>query len=112
MNGKGKKILLKGVPASPGIVRGRVKVINSINEMNKMGDEEILIAPMTSPDYIPCILKASAIVTDIGGMLSHAAIISREMGIPCVVGCGDATKKLKDNMEVTIDGKEGIVYQK
>ena len=111
MEEKGKKIILKGVPASPGVVTEKVKIINSVPEMDKMEEGNILVAPMTSPDYNPCLFKASAFITDIGGMASHAAIVAREMGIPCIVGCGNATKILKDNMEVTVDGKKGIIYQ-
>lgn len=111
MKEENRKIIIKGVPASPGIAKGKVKIINSIQEMNKMRENEILVAPMTSPDYTPCILKALAIVTDIGGRLSHAAIVAREMGIPCVVGCGEATKKLRDNMEVLVDGSQGVVIK-
>lgn len=109
--GTEKEILVRGVPASPGIARGKAKVILGPEEMGKMGNEDILVAPYTSPDYTPAILKACAIVTDIGGILSHAAIVSRESGIPCVVGTGEATGTLKDDMEVIVDGNEGIVYQ-
>ena len=108
---KDKKILLNGIAASPGVVRGKAKIILQLDQMDKMDDGNILVAPHTSPDYTPAILRASAIVTDIGGMLSHAAIVSRESGIPCVAGTGEATKKLKDNMEIIVDGTNGIVYK-
>lgn len=106
-----QKIILRGIPASPGRVKGRVKVINSVKEMDKMEEGDILVASFTNPQYTPAILKASAIITDVGGVLSHAAIVSRESGIPCIVDTGKATEKLKDNMEVTIDGGKGIIYQ-
>jgi pyruvate,water dikinase len=105
------EILLKGIPACQGIVSGKVKVINSPNEIEKLRDGDVLVASMTNPDYTPAMLKASAIVTDIGGMLSHAAIVARELGIPSVVGTRDATKKLRDGMEVTVDGGKGIVLE-
>lgn len=106
-----KEIILKGIAASPGIVKGKAKIILGPKQLGKMDDENILVVPYTSPDYTPAILKASAIVTDIGGKLSHAAIVSRESGIPCVVSTGEATKKLKDNEEIIVNGTKGIVYK-
>jgi pyruvate,water dikinase len=105
------KPLVKGIPACFGIARGKVKVINSTKEIGKINAGDILVASMTNPDFTPAMLRASAIVTDLGGVLSHAAIVARELGIPCVVGTGEATKKLRDGMEVTVDGKEGVVFQ-
>jgi pyruvate,water dikinase len=104
------KILLKGVAASKGIVKGRIRVLLNPNEVNKFQAGEILVLPSSSPLYTVAILKASAIITDIGGILSHAAIVARELGIPCVTGAGKATEILKDNMEITVDGEEGVVY--
>ena len=74
-----------------------------------MKDGEILVAPMTSPDYIVAMRKASAIVTDVGGLMSHAAIISRELGIPCIVGTKIATQVLKDGDLVEVDANKGII---
>lgn len=107
---KDKKIILKGMPASPGIARGKVKVLLSPKDAEKMEDGDILVATETNPEYTLAIIKACAIVTDRGGILSHPAIVAREMRIPGVVGTFEATKKLKDGMEVIVDGKEGIVY--
>ena len=70
---------------------------------------EVLVAAMTSPDWVPLMRRASAIVTDAGGMTSHAAIVSRELGIPCVVGTRTATKILRDGMQVTVNGRDGSV---
>ena len=105
------KVILKGVPASPGIARGKVKILFSPHEVNKMNNGDILVAPFTTPLYTPALMRASAIVTDFGGFLCHAAIIARELGVPAVVGTDGATKKLKDNMEVIVDGKEGIICE-
>lgn len=106
-----KKIILKGIPASPGIAKGRVKVLLSPEDAEKMEDGNILVAPETNPRYILAILKAFAIVTDRGGMLSHPAIVSREMGIPAVVGTKNSTQILKDNMEVIVNGEKGFIYK-
>jgi pyruvate,water dikinase len=102
--------ILTGAGASPGIGTGSVKVLKSPKEINKVTSGDVLIAPMTSPDYVPAMKKASAIVTDEGGQTSHAAIVSRELGIPCVVGSKEATKILKDGDVVTVDGGKGEVY--
>lgn len=111
MSKQNKKITLKGIAASPGIAKGNVKVLLSLTDMLKMQEGNILVAPLTSPQLISAILQASAIVTEIGGTLSHAAIISREAGIPCIVGAKDATKILRDNMEVIVNGNKGIIFQ-
>ncbi len=102
--------ILAGAPASPGIGTGPVKILKSPKEISKVEKGDILVAPMTSPDYVPAMKKAAAIVTDQGGQTSHAAIVSRELGIPAVVGTNDATTKLKENQIVTVDGASGNVY--
>ncbi len=102
--------ILSGAPASPGIGTGPAKILKSPKEINKVKPGDVLVAPMTSPDYVPAMKKASAIVTDQGGATSHAAIVSRELGIPCVVGTKDATKLLKDETVVTVDGARGQVF--
>jgi pyruvate,water dikinase len=102
--------LLTGSPASPGIGTGPAKILKSPKEISKVKQGDVLVAPMTSPDYVPAMRKASAIVTDQGGATSHAAIVSRELGIPCVVGTKDATKLLKDETVVTVDGARGQVF--
>ncbi len=105
------KIIVRGLGATTGAATGRVKIIKSPKEIDKIGQGDVLVSVMTSPDFVPAMRKASAIVTDEGGITSHAAIVSRELGIPCVVGSGDATKKLKDGMVVTVDADHGIVYE-
>lgn len=110
MKMKEKRILLKGTPASPGEVRGKVKIIIEPEDTGKIEYKDILVTPFTNPLFIPAILKALAIITDEGGMMCHAAIVSREFGIPCVTGTGQATKKLADEMEVIVDGERGLIY--
>jgi len=101
---------LSGAAASPGIGTGPVKILKNSKEIGKIQNGDVLVAKMTSPDFVPAMKKASAIVTDEGGETSHAAIVSRELGIPCVVGTREATKRLKDETLVTVDGAKGLVY--
>ncbi|AIJ05043.1 phosphoenolpyruvate synthase [Methanocaldococcus bathoardescens] len=105
------KILLKGIGASPGIATGTVKIIRDVSEIDKVKEGDILVTKMTTPDMVPAMKKAAAIVTDEGGLTCHAAIVSRELGTPCVVGTKKATEILKDGMIVTVDGEKGIVYE-
>ncbi|VVB66738.1 putative phosphoenolpyruvate synthase [Candidatus Gugararchaeum adminiculabundum] len=105
------KILVKGVSASPGVASGKVRFIPTPKDIEKMGTGEILVTTMTTPDFVPAMKKACAIVTDEGGATAHAAIVSRELGIPCIVGTRDATKKLKEGMTITVDASRGVVYE-
>ncbi|XRO75354.1 phosphoenolpyruvate synthase [Methanocaldococcus sp. 28A] len=105
------KILLKGIGASPGIATGTVKIIKDVSEIDKVKEGDILVTQMTTPDMVPAMKKAAAIITDEGGLTCHAAIVSRELGTPCVVGTKKATEILKDGMVVTVDGEKGIVYE-
>ncbi len=102
--------ILTGAAASPGIGTGTVKILKSPKEIGKIGKGDVLVAPMTSPDYVPAMKKATAIITDQGGQTSHAAIVSRELGIPAVVGTQTATKTLKDGMIVTVNGESGQIF--
>ncbi len=104
-------MLLKGLGSSPGVGIGTVRLLASAKEIKNMQKGEILVTDMTTPDFVPAMKKAAAIVTNTGGMTSHAAIVSRELGIPCVVGTGNATSILKDGMEVTVDGMHGMIYE-
>ncbi|MBU1885530.1 phosphoenolpyruvate synthase [Patescibacteria group bacterium] len=108
---EGLKLVLKGEPASPGVATGRIKILKSAKEINKLDDGEILVTDMTTPDFVPAMKKAVAIVTNQGGQTSHAAIVSRELGIPCVVGTETATIDLKTGQIMTVNGKEGTVYK-
>jgi len=102
--------VLEGIAASPGIGIGKVKVVHSIEELSKVQPGDVLVTVMTNPDYVVTMQKCAAIVTDEGGITAHAAIVSREMGIPCVVGTVKATSVLKDGQIVTVDGTRGKVY--
>lgn len=106
-----ENILLKGLAASPGVSSGIVKKIKSANQLSKIKKNDVLVTTMTTPDMVPAMKRAQAIVTDEGGMTSHAAIVSRELGIPCIVGTGKATTKLDEGKEITVDGAQGIVYE-
>ncbi|MBI2630227.1 phosphoenolpyruvate synthase [Candidatus Pacearchaeota archaeon] len=103
--------LFTGQSASPGIGIGKVKIITTMNDLEKVRKGDILVTEMTNPDMVVAMQKCAAIVTDEGGMTSHAAIVSREMGIPAVVGTKIATKKLKDEQIITVDGFKGIIYE-
>lgn len=102
--------ILTGASASPGIGSGHVRILKSPKEIGKVKAGDVLVAKMTSPDYVPAMKKAVAIVTDEGGQTSHAAIVSRELGIPCIVGTKEATKRLKEGIVVTVDGTNGHVF--
>lgn len=102
-------IKIDGIIASPGRAIGRVKVVLNSHDINKVHKNDILVAVMTSPDYVIGMKKAAAIITDEGGITCHAAIVSRELGIPCVVGTKIATKYLKDNEVIEVNANHGSV---
>jgi pyruvate,water dikinase len=102
--------IVSGLGAAPGRASGNVRVLHDIAQGSTLLDGEVLVAPMTSPDWVPTMRRASALVTDAGGMTSHAAIVSRELGIPGVVGCRDATRRLRNGEVVTVDGSSGQVF--
>ncbi|HMK10031.1 MAG TPA: PEP/pyruvate-binding domain-containing protein, partial [Acidimicrobiales bacterium] len=101
--------LIEGLGASPGIASGVVRVLWSPADRNKLQQGEVLVAPMTNPDWLPILRRAAAVVTDSGGVTCHAAIASRELGVPCVVGARDATTRLHTGDLVTVDGARGTV---
>ncbi len=101
--------LVSGVPASPGRATGLVRVIRGPDEFGELQPGEILVAPLTAPAWTPLFTRAAAVVTDVGSAAAHASIIAREYGIPAVVGCGDATARLRTGMRVTVDGSTGNV---
>ncbi|GAA2103496.1 phosphoenolpyruvate synthase [Microlunatus panaciterrae] len=105
----GAPVLVQGLAASPGTGSGSVRVLLSPTEGAQLLEGEILVAPMTNPDWVPAIRRAAALVTDGGGMTCHAAIVARELGVPCVVGARDATKRLHLGQQVTVDGTSGRV---
>ncbi|MGA2666647.1 MAG: phosphoenolpyruvate synthase [Patescibacteria group bacterium] len=104
-------VILKGLAASIGLASGPVKIIHSPDQIDEVKKGDVLVTEMTSPDYVPAMKKAAAIVTDTGGQTSHAAIVSRELGIPCVVGSGTATHTLTMGQVVSVDGAKGLVYK-
>ncbi|MCY0873459.1 MAG: pyruvate, water dikinase [Acidianus infernus] len=106
-----RKVLVKGLAASPGIASGIARVILDVKEAGNFKKGDILVTRMTDPDWVPIMKIASAIVTDEGGITSHAAIVSRELGIPAIVGTKEATKVIKDGQEITVDATRGIVYE-
>lgn len=103
--------IVKGLPASPGSASGEVKVAPTIGDIEKVKEGDVLVTKMTSPDWVPIMKKSAAIVTDEGGMTCHAAIVSRELSIPCIVGTENGTKLLKDGEIVTVDGSSGNIYR-
>jgi pyruvate,water dikinase len=104
-------LLISGLGASPGIAHGKVRVLRNPSEGSRLVAGEILVAPMTSPDWVPTIRRAAGLVTDSGGVTSHAAIVSRELRIPCVVGTRSATQILRDGELVTVDGFKGRITE-
>jgi pyruvate,water dikinase len=104
------KPIIEGLPAAPGVISGIVRIVPEIDDIEKVMKGDILVTKMTSPSWVPVMKKASGIITNEGGRTCHAAIVSRELGIPCVVGTSIATDFLKDGQEVTIDGFSGKVY--
>ena len=105
------RVLARGLGASPGRASGAVRVLASPEEDAAMRTGEILVTRMTSPDWVPIMRRAAAIVTDAGGMTSHAAIVARELGLPCIVGAHDATRVLSAGAVVTVDGAAGTVSE-
>jgi pyruvate,water dikinase len=104
-------VLLTGASASPGMASGPVKIVSDASQIDRVKEGDILVAEITTPDFVPAMKRAVAIVTDRGGRTSHAAIVSRELGTPCVVGTETATTTLTDGQIVTVDGSRGKVYK-
>jgi pyruvate,water dikinase len=103
--------IVRGLGASPGVASGAARILVSTEDAGSLQAGEVLVARMTSPDWVPFMRRAAAIVTDAGGMTSHAAIVSRELGVPCVVGTHDATRVLRDRLIVTVNGTDGTVTE-
>ncbi|MFZ1156122.1 MAG: phosphoenolpyruvate synthase [Solirubrobacteraceae bacterium] len=104
-------VLLRGLGGAPGSSSGATRVLTSLADASSFGDGEVLVTHMTSPDWLPLLRRAAGVVTDSGGMTCHAAIVSRELGIPCVVGTGEATSRLRDGEIVTVDATRGLVLE-
>ncbi|MHB9288459.1 phosphoenolpyruvate synthase [Halobacteriales archaeon Cl-PHB] len=103
------EIVVSGLGASPGRAAGQVRIVDKLDELDKVEEGDIIVAEMTTPDMVPAMKRAAGIVTDEGGMTSHAAIVSRELGVPAVVGTEQATDRLSDGQTVTIDGEKGAI---
>jgi pyruvate,water dikinase len=110
-----RKVIVKGLPASPGMAAGKAHVIMSVTDINQFQQGELLVTEMTAPDWVPAMRKAKAIVTNSGGTTCHAAIVSRELGIPCIVGTASkgtpGTKAIQNQSEITVDAGNGVVYE-
>jgi len=105
------EIILTGLSASPGIAVGEVKIVREIKDLQKIKQGDILVTEMTNPDMVVTMQKSAGIITDEGGLTAHAAIVSREMGIPCIVGTREATAKLKEGEIITMDAYSGKIYK-
>jgi len=107
--GDNGEVLMSGLGATPGTASGEVKIVQKLDQLDKVAEGDIIVTEMTTPDMVPAMKRAAGIVTDEGGTTSHAAIISRELGVPAVVGAESATKDLDDGRLVTIDGEKGTI---
>ncbi|EMA36566.1 pyruvate, water dikinase [Halococcus hamelinensis] len=110
-NGSGSDVILTGLGASPGAASGDVAVVRELDQLDKVGEGDVIVTEMTTPDMVPAMKRAAGIVTNEGGMTSHAAIVSRELGVPAVVGTGTATDELEDGRRITIDGDKGTIRE-
>jgi len=106
-----RDVIVRGIGVSPGQASGKVKIIMNTKEISKFEKGDVLVTDMTTPDWVPIMKIAAAIITNAGGKTCHAAIVSRELGVPCVVGTLNATNILKDGEVVTVDGQKGLVYK-
>ncbi|MDO4450384.1 MAG: phosphoenolpyruvate synthase [Moraxella sp.] len=113
INSKGAKVLCEGRSIGQRVGAGKVRIVTNLNEMSKVEEGDVLVSDMTDPDWEPVMKRASAIITNRGGRTCHAAIIARELGVPAIVGCGNATELLTDGQEVTVscaEGDTGFIY--
>ena len=107
----GSEIILQGYGASPGVASGPVVIVTDAKDTSRVKEGDVMVSPMTNPDMVPAMRKVVGIITDEGGMTCHAAIVSRELGTPAVVGTKKATSLLKEGQIVTIDGEKGLIYE-
>lgn len=105
------KIIAKGRPASSGMVVGKVRIVHDVKGLSNVKDGEILVVNSSNPAWTIGMMKASGLISEYGGIICHAAIVAREIGIPCVVGVKDATSNFQDGQKIKIDGDEGIIYE-
>jgi pyruvate,water dikinase len=99
------------MPSSPGVARGPVRVVTGPEGFDGFQAGEVLVAQTTTPGWTPLFARAAAVVTDVGSVMAHASLVAREYGLPAVVGTGEATRKLRDGMLVTVDGSAGVVLE-
>ncbi|WP_096393690.1 phosphoenolpyruvate synthase [Halorubrum trapanicum] len=109
VGGDDADVLVDGLGASPGVVSGAVRLVHKLDHLDQVQEGDVMVTEMTMPDMVPAMKRAAGIVTDEGGMTSHAAIISRELGVPAVVGTGNGTRVLEDGQQVTLDGDKGTI---
>jgi pyruvate,water dikinase len=100
---------LRGVAGSPGMVEGPARVVRHVTELDQVQEGEILVCPATSPSWSPVFSRIAATVSDVGGIMSHTAIICREYGLPAVIGTGKAVATIKTGQRIRVDGSEGVV---
>ena len=105
------KIIARGRPASPGFVSGKVRVLVDLDELPNIGVGEILVVKTSNPAWVVGMMNSSALISEVGGIISHAAIVAREFGIPCVVAVENASKIFKTGQMVKVDGDKGIIYE-
>jgi pyruvate, water dikinase len=110
-SGDGARVLLRGLGAAPGSAVGPVRFLESLDAARRFRDGDVLVTHMTAPDWVPVMRRAAAVVTETGGMTCHAAIVSRELGVPCVVGAAEAATILRDDEVVTVDATRGVVLE-
>ncbi|MXV60854.1 phosphoenolpyruvate synthase [Natronorubrum sp. JWXQ-INN-674] len=104
-------VIVDGLGSSPGTVSGAAQIVTKLDDLDKVGEGDIIVTEMTMPDMVPAMKRAAGIITDEGGMTSHAAIVSRELGVPAIVGTTNATTVLEDGQVVTLDGDKGAVLE-
>jgi pyruvate,water dikinase len=100
---------LRGQPGSPGVVEGPARIVRTIEELENVGEGDVLVCPATSPAWSPVFARVVATVSDVGGVMSHTAIVCREYGLPAVVGTGNAVSRVKDGQRIRVDGNSGLV---
>jgi len=110
-DGGSGEVVVSGLGSSPGVASGKARIVKKLDQLDKVGEGDVIVTEMTTPDMVPAMKRAAGIVTDEGGMTSHAAIVSRELGVPAVVGAGDGTTTLADGQPITIDGDKGTIRE-
>ena len=105
------KLLARGMGTSPGVAIGKAVVVRKIDELSKVQEDDIIVVRESNPAWTVGMMKASALVSELGGIICHVAIVAREMGIPCVVNVENATQIFRDGMQINVDGEKGVIYE-